>query len=211
MYADDTTIYFNLNDSPLINREIEINSELEKMNSCLKLNKLPINVDKSKCMFFHKRRAITLLKFSMNSRTIDVVYNFNYLGIMLDANMSWKSHRAMVSKKLSRIKGKLHRLKYVYPQNILITLYKFLFVTHINYSSLLWGHVGESIDRIQKKAIMIITYSNYIAHSEPLLKCLNLLKIKDLFELKALKFLFNLYHNKLPPYFNNYRLDLEKI
>ena len=59
MYADDTTIYFNLNDFPLINREVEINSELEKMNTWLKLNKFAINVDKSKCMFFHKRRAIT--------------------------------------------------------------------------------------------------------------------------------------------------------
>ena len=38
MYADDTTIYFNLNDFPLINREIEINSELEKVNTWLKLN-----------------------------------------------------------------------------------------------------------------------------------------------------------------------------
>ena len=63
MYADDTTIYFNLNDFPLINREIKINSELEKVNTWLKLNKLVINVDKSKCMFFQKRRSITPLKF----------------------------------------------------------------------------------------------------------------------------------------------------
>ena len=38
MYADDTTIYFNLNDFPVINREVEINSELEKVNTWLKLN-----------------------------------------------------------------------------------------------------------------------------------------------------------------------------
>ena len=181
------------------------------MNTWLKLNKLAINVDKSKCMFFQKRRSITPLKFLMNNRAIDVVHNFNYLGIMLDANMSWKSHIAMVSNKLSRINGILHRLKYLYPQNILITLYKSLFIPYINYGPLLWGHAGESIDKIQKKAIRTMTYSSYIAHSEPLLKSLNLLKVKDLFNLKILKFLFNLYHNKLPPYFNNYRLDLEKI
>ena len=51
MYADDTTIYFNLNDFPVINREVEINSELEKVNTWLKLNKLAINVDKSKCYY----------------------------------------------------------------------------------------------------------------------------------------------------------------
>ena len=170
MYADDTTIYFNLDDFPLVNREFEINCELEKVNTWLKLNKLSINVDKTKCMFFHKRRPITPLQFSMNNRAIDVVENFNYLGIILDANMSWKSHIAMVRNKLSRINGILRRLKYLYPQNILVTIYKSLFIPHINYGSLLWGQVGESLETIQKKAIRTITYSHYIAHSEPLLK-----------------------------------------
>ena len=158
-------------------------------------------------MFFHKRRPITLLQFSMKNRAID----FNYLGIILDANMSWKSHIAMVRNKLSRINGILHRLKYLYPQNILVTIYISLFIPHINYGSLLWGQVGESLDTIQKKAIRTITYSHYIAHSEPLSKELNLLKVQDLFQLKILKFLFKLYHNKLPPYFNIYRSDLKKL
>ena len=211
MYADDTTIYFNLEDFPIENREVLINNELEKVNKWLKLNKLAVNVDKTKSMLFHKRRPVTPIQFSMNNRIIDVVQHFNYLGIMLDADMSWKTHVAMVRNKLSRINGILHRLKYIYPQSILITLYKSLFVPHINYGSLLWGHAGGALDKIQKKAVRTITYSNYIAHSEPLLKELNLLKVKDLFELKIFKFLFKLYHNNLRPYFNSYRSHLEKI
>ena len=35
--------------------------------------------------------------------------------------------------------------------------------------------------------------------------------IKELNLLKVLKFLFKLYHNTLPPYFNSYRSHLEKI
>ena len=128
------------------NREIAVNSELQKVNTWLKLNKLSINVNKTKCMFFTKRRHLTPLQFSMNNRAIDVVQHFNYLGIMLDENMSWKTHIAMVRNKLSRINGILHRLKYYF-----------------------------SID------------------------------------LKILKFLFKLYHNELPPYFNIYRVQLEKI
>ena len=211
MYADDITIYFNLEDFPIENKELLINNELEKVNKWLKLNKLAVNVDKTKSMLFHKRRPVTPIQFSMNNRIIDVVQYFNYLGIMLDADMSWKTHVAMVRNKLSRINGILHRLKYIYPQSILITLYKSLFVPHINYGSLLWGHTGGALDKIQKKAVRTITYSNCIAHSEPLLKELNLLKVKDLFELKNLKFLFKLYHNNLPPYFNSYRSHLEKI
>ena len=187
-----------------------LKKKLEKVNKWLKLNKLAVNVDKTKSMLFHKRRPVTPIQFSMNNRIIDVVQYFNYLGIMLDADMSWKTHVAMVRNKLSRINGILHRLKYIYPQNVLITLYKSLIVPHINYGSLLWGHAGGSLDKIQKKAVRTITYSNYIAHSEPLLKELNLLKVKDLFELKFFKFLFKLYHNTLPPYFNYHRSYLEK-
>ena len=34
MYADGTTIYFNLEDFSTLNREYEINRELEKVNTC---------------------------------------------------------------------------------------------------------------------------------------------------------------------------------
>ena len=48
MYADDTTIYFNLDDFPVHNRNIEINRELDKVNTWLKVNKLSLNVEKTK-------------------------------------------------------------------------------------------------------------------------------------------------------------------
>ena len=164
MYADDTTIYFSLDKFPGENREIAVNSELEKVNTWLKLNKLSIKVNKTKCNFT-KRRHLTLLQFSMNNRSIDVVQHFNYLDIMLDENMSWKTHIAMVRNKLSPINGILHRLKYYFPRNILITLYKSLFTPHINYGSLLWGQAGENLDKIQKKTIRTITCTITIPHT----------------------------------------------
>ena len=153
MYTDDTTTYFSLDEFLGENREIAVNSELEKVNTWLKLNKLSINVNETKCMFFTKRRHLTLLQFSMNNRSIDVVQHFNYLGIMLDENMSWKTHIAMVRNKLFRINGILHRLKYYFPPYILITLYKSLFTPDVNYGSLLWGQAGENLDKNQKKSI----------------------------------------------------------
>ena len=178
MYADDTTIYFNLEDFPVHNRHIEINRELDKVNTWLKVNKLSLNVEKTKCMLFHKRRQLNPIQFSINGRDIDVVSHFNYLGIILDENISWKKHVAMITNKLSKISGVLHRLKYIYPQNILETIYKSLFVPHLNYGLLLWGRNLDSITKFQKRAIRTITNSNFIAHSEPLLKELKLLNVQ---------------------------------
>ena len=59
--ADDTTIYFNLEDFPALYREQEINKELEKLNIWFKLNKWTLNVDKTKCMFFFTKIELFLL------------------------------------------------------------------------------------------------------------------------------------------------------
>ena len=153
MYADDTTIYFNLEDFPALNREQKINKELEKLNTWFHLNKLTLNVEKTKCMFFHKRQAVPPINISMNNIPIDIVTHFNYLGIILDTHLSWKTHVAMITGKLSKINGILNRLKYIYPTHVLLTIYKSLFVPHINYGSLVWGQNFNSIStcKLQKK------------------------------------------------------------
>ena len=48
MYADDTTIYFNLEDFTHLNMKNEINAEIEKIATWLKVNKLSLNVQKDK-------------------------------------------------------------------------------------------------------------------------------------------------------------------
>ena len=52
--------------------------------------------------------------------------------------------------------------------------YKSLLITHLNYGSLLWGHNFDTVCKLQKKVVRTITNSAYIAHSEPILKCLSL-------------------------------------
>ena len=104
----------------------------------------------------------------------------------------------MVTGKRSKINDILNRLEYIYPTHVLLTICKLLFVPHINYGSLEWGQNFNSIGKLQKKVVRTVTRSNYIAHSEPLLKELNLLSVKDLMDLKLIKFLHKLYDNKLP-------------
>ena len=72
------------------------------------VNKLTLNVDKTKCMFFHKHRAVPPINLSMNNIPIDIVPHFNYLGIILDKHLSWNTHVAMVTGKFSKINGILN-------------------------------------------------------------------------------------------------------
>ena len=59
----------------------------------------------------------------INGIEIEHVPSFNFLGIMLDENLSWKSRIEMVGNKISKVTGILYRLKNVFPENVLFVLY----------------------------------------------------------------------------------------
>ena len=111
----------------------------------------------------------------------------------------------MVTNELSKVIGILKRLKPVYPQNALLLIYHFLFASHLNYGLLLWSTHVHRVSKLQrKKAVIIMSNNEYLAHSEPLFKTLKLFKIEYLYRLKLMKFYYNLSYNLLPSYFNYY-------
>ena len=106
MYADDTTIYFNPEDFDFYNTEKHIKAELEKVNTWLKLNKLSLNVQKTKFMVFHrKQKKVSEVNVAIDNTVIERVQSFNFLDIMLNEALSWKNHIVMVSKKISKLQG----------------------------------------------------------------------------------------------------------
>ena len=205
MYADDTTIYFNLEDFDQNCTETEINNELENVNIWLKHNKLSLNAQKTKLMVFHrKQKKFNEIHLSIDTMPIEQVPTFNFLGITLDETLSWKNHTKIVANKISRVIGILFRLKNIFPKEILLTLYNTLIYSYINYGLLVWGIESSRIEALQKKAIRLVTNSAYIAHTTPLFIEEGLLKVQDIFKLKLLKFYYKLYNNLLPPYFEGY-------
>ena len=205
LYADDTTLYFNREHFTPHNANLEINNELSKVMNWLKLNKLSLNVQKTKYMTFHKsQKNVTPLNLSIDDIPIDSVDEFNYLGIILHERLTWKNHINMVTNKIAKVSGILNRLKHIFPQNVLLSLYHTLIISQINYGMLLWGSDIRSVEKYQKKAIRNITNSHILAHTEPLLKDLGLLKVGDIFKLRLLKFYYKLMNNELPSYFVTY-------
>ena len=62
--------------------------------------------------------------------------------------------------------------------------------------------VNHRLLPLQKIAVRIITNQDYIAHSEPLCKLLNVLKVSDLLVCSLWKFYYKLTKKELPPYFD---------
>lgn len=116
---------------------------------------------------------------------------------------SWGPHIEKIRLKLSRALGIMNRLKRFFPQKILLTIYHSLFLSHINYQILNWGHLHKNIFSLQKKAVRIISKSYYLEHSEPIFQSLKLLKLEDIYRKSQLRFFQKLKNDQIPLYFKN--------
>ena len=147
MYTDDTTLSSTLDSfaqySKSENIEFLINTELEKNYEWLKLNKLSLNVNKSKYMIFKMARRnnmINPLNIKIDNTYIDRVDELNFLGISFNEQLNWQSHIKTISNRCSRIIGILNKLKRLLPLNIKIMLYNTLILSHLNYGLTACGY-----------------------------------------------------------------------
>ena len=87
------------------------------------------------------------------------------------------------------------RLKRFLPLEILRLIYNSLILPHLQYGIMAW--------RQQKRALRIICNSKYNAHTEPLFKKLNLLKLSDIFKTRQARFYYRYINNEVPVYFQD--------
>jgi len=199
MYADDTTLYCCIDKINPIHREQILNDELEKVNYWLTSNKLSINVAKTKYMLFYKSpKCVPNLNIHINNNVVLRVNSFNFLGLHLSSNITWSTHVDTISKKISRVIGLLHKMKYVLPPNILLSLYNSLILPHINYCLLSWGQKHDAILLLQKRAMRSIFSAEYHSHTEPLFKICKSLRVEEIYKTRLLVFYHKLVHNELP-------------
>ena len=161
-------------------------------------------------MIFHPYQKnitnyIPLLK--IGNTVIERVHEFNFLGLIIEETLSWKPHVDYIANKVSKHIGVLNRLKHYLPPYILRTIYFSLINSSLNYSLLAWGFNCVRLKKLQKKAIRIITNSRYNAHTEPLMKNLQILKLEDMFRLNILKWYYKYCNKKLPVFFLNFKIQ----
>ena len=182
--------------------------ELKNVTEWLKMNKLSLNVKKTKAMLFHMpQKKIIVPTIKINGTLIEFVDNFNCLGIHLNKDLNWNPHVTNVSNKLVKTVGVLNILKKTLPLNILRIIYNVLILPHLNYGIIVWGHLAKRLNLIQKRAVRILTASKYNSHTEPLFKQTNILKVTDICTLNEIKLYYKLINKQLLQYFNYFTCE----
>ena len=216
MFADDTNLLssfcdFKMNDSENVSDVCDnINAELSKVFDWLCVNKLSLNVSKTKAMTFSfkQRTILELPKLNINNIELENVNNLKFLGINIDKNLCWETHINYIANKLSRTNGTISRLKNILPTKILRMIYAALFQPYLTYGITAWGFASNSsinrIFKLQKKVIRNVSKVRYNAHTSELFKKLNIAKFEDLLKINCIKFFYKHENNLLPKYFENF-------
>ena len=68
----------------------------------------------------------------VNNTKLECVNRFNFLGLEINAQLTWKDHVNKISNKIVKTLGIMNKLKYVFPQSALILLCHSLILPHIN-------------------------------------------------------------------------------
>ena len=211
LFADDTTLYYSHSNAYSLS-EI-INNDLKKLKDWLDANLLTLNAKKSFYIIFSLREVPNDLHISISNISLEKKFEGKFLGITIDEKLTFKSHINSLTKIVSKWTGILCKLKNYIPTNILQNLYYSFIYPHLNYGVLAWGTSNESVLYplviLQKRIMRIISESPYLAHTSPLFKNKSMLKIKDIYSLHCILYMYNILSTNKYPSLKEYILSIQ--
>ena len=100
---------------------------------------------------------------------------------MIDETLTWHCHVDLITKKVNSGLYVLKRLRDLVDVEALLAVYKTLIQPHFDYCSQVWGCLGTTLQnklqRLQNRAVRIITKRGYEYRSADILNELGLLAL----------------------------------
>ena len=216
LFADDTNIFYSNSCLEAINEVVQ--TEINKVTEWLNVNKLSLNITKTKFILFRSinKKPNHDFKITINNMNIDQVKCTNFLGIIIDECLTWNDHITKVAKKIVRASGIIAKIRHFVNRYAFKLIYYALVDPYFTYGNLIWGNTYKSriqkIMNIPKKIVRLMTFKSYVEHTELIFKELGILDIFKINDYLTAMFMFRYYHLKnLPEEFNNYFVTANQI
>ena len=93
--------------------ETIVNTELKRVSTWLRLNKLSLNSGKTELVIFHSKRRIidSNISIKLNGQKITPSDYVKYVGVFIDKHLTWDTHVNHLCTKLSRANGIISKLR----------------------------------------------------------------------------------------------------
>lgn len=202
LFADDTLMWIA---GKCLSKIIsDMNEQLEKLSRWLKINKLKLNVGKTKYMIITNRNIHIDCDVKIDNEDIERVEVMKYLGIQIDSKLNFKQNINFIIKKVSKKIYFLNRIKRKIPLNQRILLYKSIVAPHFDFcSSILY--LASKVDmalfqKLQNKGMRMILDCNKFSSSTAMLEALQWLNIKQRITFNTMLTIFKIKNRMLPDY-----------
>lgn len=138
LFADDTAVFYK--EANKQNNIALMKEDLHVISEYFRLNKLTLNLKKTKFINFHSHRVNEPADETVqyNGVGIEQVDTIKYLSITLDNKLNWKPHIHDLSTKLASMTGMLTKIGKFMPVSIMKLLYFSLVHSRIDYGALNW-------------------------------------------------------------------------
>ena len=203
LFADDSCVYHShQNIDHLINIA---NNELPFIYQWLCANKLTLNIEKSHCIIFRRKKKLppNIAPIQINNHIIKYTTNTNFLGLLLNYQLSWTSHIGSVISKLNKFKGILYITRNSLTINALKLIYNGLIYPQLMYCNIIWGNtyptVLKPLEIVQRNIIRTLMFRNRFDSTDNDFIKLKLLKLKEVNFLTSCVFVFKSLNNLTAP------------
>jgi len=209
LYADDTALFYAADDVNVIQRSLL--SDFLHISNWMDVNRLILNVDKTKSMIFgtHQRLKSRVDNFNIqtNEYKIDVVNNFKYLGVILDQHLNWNDHVNMIIKSVSRRLGAIWRVRRFLDKKTSELMVKALVIPIITYCAVVWMSCGSKmqiqIQSLHSRAAKLVLGRGKFASSSQALSSLNWHPINHQWKIQSFVMMYKCMHNMSPLYLSS--------
>ena len=125
----------------------------------------------------------------------------------MNEHLDWDLYFSELKKKLNRGIGRLSKIRHFTPKHLLKTLYFSLFNSNLIYGCQIWGQDQneefKKIEKLQEKAIRIISFLPLNAPVEKQIYEMNILKLKDFIMLQNILFVKDCLSENTPGSFSD--------
>lgn len=138
LYADDACLVYEANTF----EELETNMQydLNILLQWLTANRLKLNFEKSCYMVVNSTASVDVRLDSISLKKVDCM---NFLGLVLDSNLSWKIHIDHVIRKITPYVFAIRKARPFIREDTCWKLYNSFILPHLTYMSCLWGCAAE--------------------------------------------------------------------
>ena len=138
----------------------------------------------------------------MDDCSLNKVNSAKYLGVIIDHKLNWIDHIAYIKNKISKGIGIMYRARNFLNKSSLIGLYYSYIYPYFTYCLETWGCASKTklnpLFLLKKKIVRIMTFSHYLAHTEPIFNDLPLLPFHKFFLYSTGIFMYKYSINCLP-------------